>query len=225
MIYKNVLKMTNKSPDCILFAGDPGNADELLKKVAKAAMRHSQPTKLPSVILSDTAVPPDINAVAYTKAVILTDQSDASYYTDINQPNAYALDGVTIAVELLKELDSRGFDLRSRLKSKLLNRMDAADVRRNLIRTMQEDFRYHSSYYGAEETGPIKGIHTVYSFICPPTRSDGSVERKTDGSVSYCQRCGGIFHIWSWDPKAKQMKDVYSWHPMRIATSTSSHLH
>jgi hypothetical protein len=170
-------------------------------------------------------VPTHIDSVTYASHVNLTDQSDASYYTDSNQPNAYALDGITIAVELLKELDKRGFDWKFVLKSKLLNRAYAADIRRNLIRTMQEDFKFHSSYLGAIETGPVKGLYTVYSFDCPSMRPDGTVERKTDGSPSYCQRYGGIFHIWSWDPRDKTMSDVDSWHPRRIASSRSLHHH
>jgi hypothetical protein len=204
----------------ILFAGDPGNAQVLLQAVAQEVKMQPRSSHkwVPTVILSDTAVPPTPTSVEYNNVVNLTDQSDASYYTDASQPNGYGLDAVTVAVDLLKELDERGFDWKLTLKSTPLNHANAVDVRRNLVRLLREDFKFHSSYRGAEDTGPIKGLTTAYTFDCPLVRRDGRIERKSDGSVEYCQRYGGIFHVWNWNPQKQAMTDVDPWHPPRVLT-------
>jgi hypothetical protein len=206
-------------PDCILYAGDAGNAKILLSELARAVQNvpAGTPKWLPTVVLSDTAVPATFQAVTYERLVNLTDQSDAAYYTDPNQPNAYALDAVTIAVYILRELDERGFDWRYSLKSNLLNHTSAEDIRRNIVRIMREDSKFHSSYRGANDTGPVSGLNTVYTFNCPSVAADGSIDRRSNGSVDYCQRYGGIFHVWKWDPQNKAMSDVDPWHPRKVA--------
>lgn len=219
-----------RRPDCILYAGDPGNAKALLESVAHELSRTRQNASAkqspasgwtPLVILSDTAVPASLASVPYNAAVNLADQSDASYYTDSKQPNAYAVDSVTIAATIVKELEERGYDVESRLRSIFLNRMTAEDIRRNLIRVMQQDFSFHSAYRGADDTGPVPGLRTAYAFDCPPVGEDGRVLHET-GSADYCQRYGGIFHVWQWEPKYHAMTDIDPWHPRRGTLSARS---
>jgi hypothetical protein len=211
------LASSQEHPACVLYAGDPGNAKSLLTAIARTAGNHRSagPPWKPTVILSDTAVPSSMGTVTYPSVVLLTDQSDAAYYSSNDEPNAYGLDAVTIAVSLLRELNERGFDWKVSLKSELLNRTSAEDIRRNLVRIMQEDSEFHTSYRGANNTGPTDGLSTAYNFDCPTVSIEGRIQHKSDGSADYCQRYGGIFHVWQWDPQRKVMTDIDFWHPQR----------
>jgi hypothetical protein len=152
--------------------------------------------------------------LVFKRPATLTDQNDAGYFQ--YGTNSYALDGVSIAAQIVRELDSRKFDWRFRLKSLFLNHTSTADVRRNLVRIMQEDFRVRTWYSGAEETSLEPDLSPVYTFTCE-IKEDGTVDKQpSDNGVHYCHRYGGLFHVWNWDPQFATMKDVDQWHPRNI---------
>jgi hypothetical protein len=128
-----------------------------------------------------------------TVPVHFTDQSDAHDYN--SHKNQYVDDAFSIALQIISDLNGRGYDIAFRVRS-FLHIQTVQDARRNLLRIMRQNFSSRAWYKSAN------GI-TPYVF---------------DGNKPY----GGIFHVWQLKPSSSQpgseMEDVDNWHPPRPST-------
>jgi hypothetical protein len=195
--------------DCLLYAGGFDGTDSLLKKIVelkKDRFERSHLDKNPEeariasksllVILDDSVVEQRLNGAEFELSPIhITDQADAADYN--SGISVYGIDALVIASQLIDDLNRRGFDWRFRIK-KLLHRLTVEDARRNLVRVMQQNFDYHSSYFGATRTATVPESRTVYVF---------------DGYT----RANGMFHVWQRVKSDSGYKniDVDRWHPSR----------
>lgn len=191
--------LREQNPDCVLYAGGIDAAGGLLRNLKGSGLAAM-------VVLSDSAVSrtgfiSDEEMSGFTP-VNFTHQIDASDYNE--RKDVYGMDGIAIAARLINDLNTRGLSWRFRIKS-MFGMETAEDVRRDLLRVIQDNGKYRSSYLGAPETASALGP-TVYAF---------------NGT----QRLGGIFHVWerSKPPSmsTSQLTDVDGWHPPRESSSSS----
>jgi len=202
--------------DCVLYAGGFDGADALLKQIVdlkedrlRAGISHRNTNestiagKPLMVILDDSVAEERFSGTNFDMSPIhITDQADAEDYD--KGISVYGLDAITIAAQLIDDLNKRGFDWRFRIR-KTLHRLTVEDARRNLVRVMQQNYDYHASYFGAVRTGIAPDSRTVYAF---------------DGNL----RANGLFHVWE---RAKLDKgyrntDVDRWHPPKNIPSSTS---
>jgi hypothetical protein len=172
--------------DCILYAGRPGPAQALLNSLAGRDIL---------VILSDSVVVErgtDDNLANFA-AARFTYPSDA---TDYNlHTNVYGRDAVSIARQLINDLDKRGGDPRYRTLSHL-NMATVGDARRNLVRIIAENFASRTWYDCESAAGCQFGQK-------PPHN-----------------RSNGMFHVWQLGSKnGGEMLDIDGWHAPRSATT------
>jgi hypothetical protein len=188
--------------DCLLYAGGFDDAAPLLKKVAE--LENGRGTVREDVvssggpvmvILDDSVVEQRLEGTKFAVSrVNITDQADAEDYR--NGISVYGLDAIAIASQLVNDLNTRGLDLNYRVKA-FFRQQTGADVRRNLVRVMQDNFTYRSAYYGARKSATASNSRTVYAF-----------DRYT--------RVNGMFHVW--ERTGLDSADVDRWHPPRTST-------
>jgi hypothetical protein len=175
--------------DCVLYAGGFDDVDSLLKRISDSG-------KSVMVILGDSVVERRLNgAKLHFSPVHITDQSDAADYE--KGISVYGMDAIAIAAQLIRDLANRGLDFEFRSKA-WLKRQTVEDARRNLVRVMQENFAFRSSYIGAPDISSSDSL-AVYAF-------------------SGYQRSGGMFHVWkrSSSRAGYEIIDVDPWHPKRV---------
>jgi hypothetical protein len=202
--------------DCVLYAGGFDGAGPLLKKIVDLKEDHLDKAiagkdreekavaeKPLMVLLDDSVVEERLSGAKFELSPVhITDQADAADYS--KGISAYGLDAITIAAQLIDDLNRRGFDWKFRVR-KQLHRLTVEDARRNLVRVMQQNYDYHASYFGAARTAIAPDSRTVYAF---------------DGYL----RANGMFHVW------KRVKsstgyaniDVDRWHPLRSIPDSSA---
>ncbi|HEX8817022.1 MAG TPA: ABC transporter substrate-binding protein [Terriglobales bacterium] len=206
-------KFKNDDFDCLLYAGGFDGADTLLKQIAvlkndKAKTKNKKlslfdaendtadSSRALMVILDDSVVDERYPTADFTVSPInVADQVDALDYT--NGKSVYGLDAIAIAAELIDDLNKSKPDWELRLKT-FLHLQTTKDVRRNLVRVMQDNFRHRSSYFGVQQTGLEPAPRAVYAF---------------DGYT----RANGIFHVWERvkSGTAYENDDIDRWHPLR----------
>jgi len=186
--------------DCVLYAGGLDDAPLLLKRIVDAENDGKQDRKLVvgaaagavMVILDDSVVEDRLEDIKFdVSGVNITNQTDADDYR--SGVSVYGLDAVAIAAQLVKDLNTRGLDFNYRLKA-FFRLQDGADVRRNLVRVMQDNLTYRSSYFGATRTAISPSSPTVYAF-------------------DQYTRSNGMFHVW--ERTGFRSDDVDRWHPPR----------
>ena len=184
-------ELRKSDPDCVLYAGELEVAHGLL---------HSFSDPQPLVILSDSSLESRLsdNALRDFILVRFTYQTDAEDYND--HTNIYGLDAYSIAKQLIADLNTRGGDLRYRLKT-LLHFHYVNDARRSLVRVMKDNSIARTWYRGTPDQG----------------------EPGTPYLFDHHRRVAAIFHVWQLkDHAAKpgsQMVDVDNWHPPRVHSS------
>jgi hypothetical protein len=183
--------------DCVLYAGGLDDAPPLLKRIVDAESdgKQGQNTVVGAggavmVILDDSVVEQRLEGTKFeANRVNITDQADAEDYR--KGISVYGLDAIAIAAQLVNDLNSRGLDFKYRLKA-VFRQQNATDVRRNLVRVMQDNFTYRSSYFGATRTAMPPNSRAVYAF------------------TQYL-RSNGMFHVW--ERTGFESIDVDRWHP------------
>jgi hypothetical protein len=188
--------------DCVLYAGGLDDAPLLLNRIVDAENDGKGDQKLVvgtaagaiTVILDDSVVEDRLERTKFdVSRVNITNQTDAEDYR--SGISVYGLDAVAIAAQLVKDLSARGLDFNYRLKA-FFRLQNGTDVRRNLVRVMQDNFIYRSSYFGATRTAISPNPRTVYAF-----------EQYT--------RSNGMFHVW--ERTGFRSDDVDRWHPPRTS--------
>jgi len=173
-------------PDCVLYAGGIGEVSVLLNRLSRIRAR-------PMVILTDAVL--GFGSSETFKALQGYDPvyvMSATSVVDPDQNNDAALqDALSIAAQLIKDVNERGTDFRFRLKS-LLSLSSVDDARRNLVRVMQEDSVSRAVFYGALEDG-----RPTYIF-------------------SGNKRENGVYHVLEWTGATVsgswEFVDVDAWH-------------
>jgi hypothetical protein len=188
--------------DCLLYAGGLDDAPPLLKKIAdilKDGKKGEKETDAAiTVLLGDSVVEQRLDGTKFDlTSVNITDQADAEDYK--RGLSVYGLDAIAIAAQLINDMNTRGLDFNYRVKA-LFRQQKAVDVRRNLVRTMQDNIKYRSSYLGAAKTAISPSSRTVYAF-------------------NQHARSNGMFHVWQ--RTEHQTADVDRWHPPKTASSTA----
>jgi hypothetical protein len=189
--------------DCLLYAGGLDDAPPLLKKIAEIERNRGRIRKRSNgenvmVILDDSVVEQRLEGTKFEVGhVNITDQADAEDYR--NGISVYGLDAIAIATQLVNDMNTRGLDFNYRMKA-FFRQQTGTDVRRNLVRVMQDNFTYRSSYYGAKKTAITPNSRTVYAF-----------DRGT--------RVNGMFHVW--ERTGFDSADVDRWHPPRTFSTTA----
>jgi hypothetical protein len=199
--------------DCVLYVGGFDGTGPLLKRIGdlrKAHLDNAQDhaeTKIAGrplmVVLDDSVVEERLSAADFALSPIhITDQADAADYS--SGISIYGIDSIEIATQLIDDLNRRGFDWKFRVR-KLLHRLTVEDARRNLVHVMQQNFDYHSSYFGAVRSARFPDSRSVYVF---------------DGYT----RANGMFHVWQRIKSGAgyQYIDVDRWHPLRNIPDNSA---
>ena len=177
------------NPDCVLYAGRAGAALTLL---------HSLTGKNLLVVFSDAVIETrvsDDKLMDFTAARFTYPADAADYNRHIN---VYGVDAVSIAEQIIGDLNRRGSDLRNRLKS-LVHIETVLDARRNLVRVMEENSDSRTWYACETGTACVFDKHT---------RPNG---------MYYVTRFNGMFHVWQLrGGGGSEMSDIDGWHPPKV---------
>jgi hypothetical protein len=195
--------------DCLLYAGGFDGTGPLLKKIVDLKKDHLKNAILQKdhneatvaakslmVVLDDSVVEERLSGADFELSpILITDQADAADYN--SGISIYGLDAIVIATQLIDDLNTRGFDWKFRVR-KVLHQLTVEDARRNLVEVMQQNFSYHSSYFGATRAAIFPESRSAYVF---------------NGYT----RANGMFHVWKRVKSGTTYEniDVDPWHPKR----------
>jgi hypothetical protein len=197
----NEESLKNMNPECVLYAGNYGEAQTLFTRLSGMKFVNHQILMIVSDSVIQTRPSPtqlsqEFQAQNPDSVLDLrfTHQAFASDYN--SKVSTYDRDAFAIATALIEDLNERRVDFRMQFKA-LLHIHSASDARRNLVRVMKKNAALRTWYEGDAEQSehPITYVFKGYN------------------------QYNAIFHVWRLEgPETSPgpgMEDVDHWHPGR----------